>query len=108
MLCEETANNLLVRSPPFAREILQKQDKLRSVWTLLLEYIRSKDTKLETAEQLHKFSRDAVEMEDRLQSKRAALSNELGKDPKHACSLLVKHEVFENEIAQLQDQLKVR
>ncbi|KAI1720497.1 spectrin repeat domain-containing protein [Ditylenchus destructor] len=106
VLCEETANNLLVRSPPFAREILQKQDKLRSVWTLLLEYIRSKDTKLETAEQLHKFSRDAVEMEDRLQSKRAALSNELGKDPKHACSLLVKHEVFENEIAQLQDQLK--
>uniref|UniRef100_A0A915EMN4 Spectrin beta chain n=1 Tax=Ditylenchus dipsaci TaxID=166011 RepID=A0A915EMN4_9BILA len=106
VLCEQTANTLLVKSPPFAREILQRQDKLRSVWTLLLEYLQSRDGKLQAAEQLHKFSRDALEMDERLREKRAIMSRELGRDAKQACSLILKHEVFENEVTQLHDSLK--
>lgn len=107
VLCEQTANQLLMRSPPFSREILQRQDKLRSVWTLLLEYMESRDEKLQAAEQLHKFNRDVGEMEERIREKFAVLSNELGRDAKQACSLILKHEVFEHELNQLHEQLKV-
>ena len=38
-LCETAANSILRRNPPFARDILKRQEKLRSVWTLLVDYI---------------------------------------------------------------------
>lgn len=107
VLCEQTANNLLVRSTPFSRDILQRQDKLRSVWTLLLEYVESRDGKLAAAEQLHKFNRDVNETNERLREKKLGLSNELGRDIKQAENLIQKHDVFENEIKQLHEQLKV-
>lgn len=107
VLCEKTAHQLLNRSPPFSREILQRQDKLRYVWTLLLEYIESRDGKLQSAEELHKFNRDVDEMQERIREKFSTLPNELGRDAKQACNLILKHEVFEHELNQLNEKLKV-
>lgn len=104
--CEESTQFLIDCSPLFSREILQRQDKLRYAWTLLLEYIESRDRKLQAAEQLHKFNRDVDEMQDRIREKFSTLSNELGRDAKHACSLILKHEVFEHELNQLNEKLK--
>jgi spectrin beta len=98
VLCEQTADNLLKRSPPFARDILKRQEKLRSVWALLLDYMESRGRKLDVAEELHKFNRDVEEMHERLATKRNALPNELGRDTKQVHNLFLKHEVFENEV----------
>lgn len=107
VLCEQSANNLLLQSPPFARDILIRQEKLRAVWTLLLECMESREGKLAAAEQLHKFNRDVNETNDRLREKQMGLSTELGRDTKHADSLIQKHVVYENEVTQLHEQLKV-
>ena len=64
VLCEQAANSILRRNPPFAKEILKKQEKLRSVWRLLLDYIMSREQKLTAAEELHLFNRDVAEQEE--------------------------------------------
>uniref|UniRef100_A0A914XIB6 Spectrin alpha chain n=1 Tax=Plectus sambesii TaxID=2011161 RepID=A0A914XIB6_9BILA len=105
-LCETAANNLLKRSPPFSRDILQRQEQLRAVWSLLLDYIESRDHKLDAAEELHRFNRDVAENEERIQEKRAAIPEDLGRDIKQVHSLWLKHEAFENELVAMGQQLQ--
>lgn len=113
VLCEQSANNLLGTlgnsgcPPTFARDVLKRQEKLRSVWNLLLDYLESRATKMGAAENLHKFNRDIHEMHERLGEKRAAMSADYGRDTKQVYQLILQHEVFENELAQLHEQLKV-
>uniref|UniRef100_A0A158QA40 Spectrin beta chain n=1 Tax=Enterobius vermicularis TaxID=51028 RepID=A0A158QA40_ENTVE len=102
--CETTANSLLKRSPPFARDILKRQEKLRSVWTLLLDYIESRDQKLAAAEELHRFNRDIAESHERITEKRAEIPSDLGKDIKQVHSLWLKHEAFENQLSELMEE----
>jgi len=104
--CEKMANELVVKSKPYARDILKKQEKLRSVWTLLLDYMESRGKKLDVAEELHKFNRDVAEMTDRLKEKKRNMPGELGKDTKQVHNLCLKHEVFCNEVKQLHEQLQ--
>ncbi|VDM44604.1 unnamed protein product [Toxocara canis] len=104
--CEAAANSLLKRSPPFARDILKKQEKLRSVWTLLLDYIESRDQKLEAAEELHRFNRDVAESQERIAEKHASIPSELGKDIKQVHSLWLKHEAFEHQLSAMEQQLQ--
>uniref|UniRef100_F1KPH2 Spectrin beta chain n=1 Tax=Ascaris suum TaxID=6253 RepID=F1KPH2_ASCSU len=104
--CEAAANSLLKRSPPFAREILKRQEKLRSVWTLLLDYIESRDQKLDAAEELHRFNRDVAENQERIAEKHASIPSELGKDIKQVHSLWLKHEAFEHQLTAMEQQLQ--
>ncbi|EJD74610.1 beta chain spectrin [Loa loa] len=104
--CESAANALLRRSPPFARDILKRQEKLRSVWSLLLDYIESRDQKLEAAEELHRFNRDVAENQERIAEKQASIPAELGKDIKQVHSLWLKHEAFENQLGAMEQQLR--
>ncbi|KAK0410555.1 hypothetical protein QR680_005192 [Steinernema hermaphroditum] len=109
VLCEESASELLKLggSTPFARDVLDRQEKLRSVWTLLLDYIESREAKLGAASELHKFNRDVAEMMERIEEKRASIPEEVGKDLKQVHKLWLKHEVFENELIAMEGQLKV-
>ncbi|VBB25988.1 unnamed protein product, partial [Acanthocheilonema viteae] len=104
--CESAANALLRRNPPFARDILKRQEKLRSVWSLLLDYIESRDQKLEAAEELHRFNRDVAENQERIAEKQASIPAELGKDIKQVHSLWLKHEAFENQLGAMEQQLR--
>ncbi|VDM97600.1 unnamed protein product [Thelazia callipaeda] len=103
--CEAAANTLLKRNPPFARDILKRQEKLRSVWTLLLDYIQSRDQKLDVAQELHRFNRDVAENQERIAEKQASIPSELGKDIKQVHSLWLKHEAFENQLGAMEQQL---
>jgi hypothetical protein len=95
------SSDLLAKSP-FAREILRCQERVRSEWEKLLEHANSRELKLDSAEELHKFNRDSTELNDRLRQKLGSISDEpFGRDAKHAFSLIVAHEVFEKEITQL-------
>uniref|UniRef100_A0A915PUP8 Spectrin beta chain n=1 Tax=Setaria digitata TaxID=48799 RepID=A0A915PUP8_9BILA len=104
--CESAANALLRRNPPFACDILKRQEKLRSVWSLLLDYIESRDQKLEAAEELHRFNRDVAENQERIAEKQASIPAELGKDIKQVHSLWLKHEAFENQLGAMEQQLR--
>ncbi|VDK61916.1 unnamed protein product [Onchocerca ochengi] len=104
--CESAANALLRRNPPFGRDILKRQEKLRSVWSLLLDYIESRDQKLEAAEELHRFNRDVAENQERIAERQASIPVELGKDIKQVHSLWLRHEAFENQLAAMEQQLR--
>ncbi|ETN74189.1 hypothetical protein NECAME_13133 [Necator americanus] len=78
--CEAAANALLRRNPPFGRDILKKQEKLRSVWTLLLDYIESRESKLAAAEELHRFNQDVLEHEEWVVDKRTNMSRDKGRN----------------------------
>lgn len=69
IMCETSAKALLDRDPPFARDVQQRQEQLRSVWALLLDYIEGRDHKLEAAEEIHRFNRDVAESLARIQVK---------------------------------------
>ncbi|KJH48207.1 spectrin repeat-containing domain protein [Dictyocaulus viviparus] len=79
VICESAANALLRRNPPFGRDILKKQEKLRSVWTLLLDYIESRESKLNAAEELHRFNQDVLEHEEWVADKRANIFHDKGR-----------------------------
>uniref|UniRef100_A0A1I7ZAN4 Spectrin_like domain-containing protein n=1 Tax=Steinernema glaseri TaxID=37863 RepID=A0A1I7ZAN4_9BILA len=108
VLCEESASELLKLSgsTPFARDVLDRQEKLRSVWTLLLDYIESREAKLGAASELHKFNRDVAEMMERIEEKRAGIPEEVGRDLKQVQKLLQKHEVFEHELDAMKTQMR--
>uniref|UniRef100_A0A7E4UVW3 Spectrin beta chain n=1 Tax=Panagrellus redivivus TaxID=6233 RepID=A0A7E4UVW3_PANRE len=103
--CEVMANELVTKAKPYARDIFKRQEKLRSVWTLLADYVDSRGKKLDVAEELHKFNRDVAEMKERLKEKRTAMPSDLGKDVKQAQQLHLKHKNFMHELKQLHDQL---
>ena len=46
-------------------------------------------------------------MEERLREKEMALPIDLGRDAKQSYGLILKHEVFENELAQLREEIEV-
>ncbi|WKY08955.1 hypothetical protein Q1695_001825 [Nippostrongylus brasiliensis] len=104
--CEAAANALLRRNPPFGRDILKKQEKLRSVWTLLLDYIESRESKLAAAEELHRFNQDVLEHEEWVADKRANMSRDKGRNMQQAKSLAQKHETLEKEVAGMEPQLQ--
>ncbi|KAE9418301.1 hypothetical protein Angca_009245, partial [Angiostrongylus cantonensis] len=104
--CEAAANALLRRNPPFGRDILKKQEKLRSVWTLLLDYIESRESKLAAAEELHRFNQDVLEHEEWVADKRANISRDKGRNMQQAKSLSQKHETLEKEVAGMHSQLQ--
>ncbi|MFH4975130.1 hypothetical protein AB6A40_001839 [Gnathostoma spinigerum] len=103
--CENAANALLKRNPPFARDILKRQEKLRSVWNLLLDYIESRDEKLKAAEELHAFNRDVAEKQERIAEMHSSIPSELGKDIKQVHALWLKHEAFENQLGAMEGEL---
>lgn len=74
---------------------------------MLLDYIESRDQKLEAAEELHRFNRDVAENQERIADKHAAIPSELGKDIKQVHSLWLKHEAFENQLGAMEQQLQV-
>ncbi|CAD6193236.1 unnamed protein product [Caenorhabditis auriculariae] len=104
--CEAAANAILRRNPPFSRDILKKQEKLRSVWTLLLDYIESRETKLGAAEELHRFNRDVNEFEQWMADKISNMPRDLGRDIKHIHSLWQQHEALDKEIKNAEPRLK--
>ncbi|VDK78440.1 unnamed protein product [Cylicostephanus goldi] len=106
--CEAAANALLRRNPPFGRDILKKQEKLRSVWTLLLDYIESRESKLAAAEELHRFNQDVLEHEEWVHDKRSNMSKDMGRNIQQAKSLSQKHETLEKEVAGMEPRLQVR
>lgn len=67
MTCEALARSLLAREPPFEMEIRDRQDQLRSVWANLLDCIEQRERKLEVAEEIHCFNRDAADALCRIQ-----------------------------------------
>lgn len=66
-MCESSAKTLLEREPPFANEVQQRQEQLRSAWSLLLDYIENRDQKLAAAEEIHRFNRDVADSLARIQ-----------------------------------------
>ncbi|CAI4223262.1 unnamed protein product [Auanema sp. JU1783] len=103
--CEAAANSILRRNPPFAQDILKKQEKLRSVWTLLLDYIESRQQKLNAAQELHRFNRDVGEHEEWVAEKMGQMNGDLGRDVKQVHSLYQQHETVEHEIVNMEPRL---
>ncbi|CAJ0573596.1 unnamed protein product, partial [Mesorhabditis spiculigera] len=103
--CEQAANSILRRNTPFARDVLKRQERLRTVWHLLVEYMESREQKLKAAEELHRFNRDVAEHEQRVAEKLSNMPTELGRDVKQVHSLWQAHETFEKQLVDMKARL---
>ncbi|CAI2353897.1 unnamed protein product [Caenorhabditis sp. 36 PRJEB53466] len=104
--CETAANAILRRNPPFARDVVKRQEKLRKSWNLLCEYIEARTAKLAVAEELHRFHRDVDEFEQWMADKMANMPRDLGRDVKHVHSLWQQHEALDKETQNAEPRLK--
>lgn len=51
--------------------------------------------RLKSAEELHRFNRDAMLMSERIREKLEGIPKDLGRDAKHVCSLITANEILE-------------
>uniref|UniRef100_A0A915MQF7 Uncharacterized protein n=1 Tax=Meloidogyne javanica TaxID=6303 RepID=A0A915MQF7_MELJA len=105
---ENEANILSKKVPEHAREVLQGQNRLHTLWELINEYIEQREASLAQAGLLYRFLRDSEELEERVREKELTLPKDLGRDAKQSYGLILKHEVFENELAQLKEEIEVK
>ena len=102
-VCESLARRL-ENSP----EVTATQGKINQEWMALIEAIQDRDTKLESAGDIHRFNRDVSEALSRIAEKSAIVSSQdTGRDLKAVQSLIRKHEAFENDLVALEAQLQV-
>ncbi|KAI6229996.1 Spectrin repeat-containing domain protein [Aphelenchoides fujianensis] len=106
VLCEQVANDLLQRGTPFARDVLRRQEKLRTAWSLLLEYIDSRAHKLDAAANLHRFNQQCADLHEKLTEKRVTLPVEFGRSVKEVSNLILKHQTFARELEQMHHELE--
>ena len=107
VLCEEVANELLRRGTPYVRDVLSRQEKLRSAWSLLLEYIDARAHKLVAAGQLHSFNRRCADLHEKLTEKRVTLPTNYGRDAKQVAAMMHNHQIFRAEVNQMHGELQV-
>ena len=107
VLCEQAVAQLLARGPAFAAQVVRRQEELRTAWSLLLDYIETREKKLAAAEEIHRFNRDAAELLARIQQKSTAIgaNGDLGRDVQSAHLLTKKHEALLHELNGMQEQL---
>uniref|UniRef100_A0A914LZG0 Uncharacterized protein n=1 Tax=Meloidogyne incognita TaxID=6306 RepID=A0A914LZG0_MELIC len=103
---ENEANILSKKVPEHAREVLQGQNRLHTLWELINEYIEQREASLAQAGLLYQFLRDSEELEERVREKELTLPKDLGRDAKQSYGLILKHEVFENELVQLKEEIE--
>ena len=91
-----------------SNEVKETQARITQEWMSLIEAIQDRDTKLESAGDIHRFNRDVSEALSRIGEKSAIVSSQdLGRDLKAVQSLIRKHEAFENDLVALEAQLQV-
>ncbi|CAD5225498.1 unnamed protein product [Bursaphelenchus okinawaensis] len=109
VLCGKAATDLQSKVQPgseYSRDILKKQEKLRSAWSLLWQYINSKAARLDAAGEIHEFNQNVQDLLERMIEKRITLSTDYGRDKKQVYDLITKNEVVRNEVEQYHEQLK--
>ncbi|KAI6237537.1 hypothetical protein M3Y95_00275500 [Aphelenchoides besseyi] len=106
VMCEKVANDLLQRGTTYARDVLRRQEKLRTAWSLLLEYIDSRAHKLDAAGELHQFNQQCADLHEKLTEKRVTLPVDYGRDPQQVSNLILKHQVFARELEQMHHELQ--
>ncbi|KAI3422187.1 hypothetical protein GPALN_012720 [Globodera pallida] len=105
---EEAAADLLGRADDkLAQNVTETGDKLRTLWAQMGQLTQRRGLMLEGAEQTHRLRREAEVLAERIREKTCGIPTELGRDAKHAYSLMLSNEVFENEVAQLHEQLEL-
>ncbi|CDW52048.1 protein sma d; protein sma c; protein sma b [Trichuris trichiura] len=106
-MCEASAQALLEKRPPFARDVVERRQRLAAAWSALLDCIQARDQHLHDAEEIHRFNRDCSDAMSRIMEKSEAIPRDLGKDMVAVKSLLRRHDAFENELVALEAQLQV-
>jgi len=107
--CESLAKRLdTLDKDASSMDVKEMQASLMEEWMALIEAIQERDTKLESAGEIHRFNRDIAEALSRIGEKSAILeTNDTGRDTKSAQSHLRRHEGFENDLVALEAQLQV-
>ncbi|CAI8040975.1 Spectrin alpha chain, non-erythrocytic 1 [Geodia barretti] len=87
--------------------ISEQQDSLNARWEELNSLAEERRKLLAGAEQVHRFVRDAVETNDRMNEKaKALLTDDLGKDLASVEALIRKHEELERDISAIDAKLE--
>ncbi|GFT80923.1 spectrin beta chain, non-erythrocytic 5 [Nephila pilipes] len=105
--CEELAVKLTANDTSYSSKIEQRQQHLRSAWSVLLDNIEARDQKLQAAGEIHRFNRDVADALSRIQEKYASIPEDLGRDLNSVQNLIRKHEGFENDLVALEAQLQI-
>ena len=105
-MCEGLAKRL--DNSDSSNSVKEIQTSINDEWMSLIEAIQDRDSKLESAGDIHRFNRDVAEALSRISEKSAIVSSQdFGRDLKAVQSLIRKHEAFENDLVALEAQLQV-
>ena len=78
----------------------------RAMWRQLQDQISSRNERLESAAEIHKFTNDLDDLMDRIEQKEGSLSmDDVGKDAGTVQVLQRKHEVFEHELKPMETEV---
>ncbi|XP_023313664.1 spectrin beta chain, non-erythrocytic 1 isoform X1 [Trichogramma pretiosum] len=123
--CQVLAKKLIANESPYIQDIEKRQEQLGNdeddpvlqvnlrhkliceSWQHLLKLVRNREQRLQAAGEIHRFHRDVAEALSRIQEKKAALPEELGRDLNSVLALIRRHEGFENDLVALEAQLQV-
>ncbi|XP_031782461.2 spectrin beta chain, non-erythrocytic 1 isoform X3 [Nasonia vitripennis] len=105
--CQVLAKKLIANESPYIQDIEKRQEQLGESWQHLLKLVRNREQRLQAAGEIHRFHRDVAEALSRIQEKKAALPDDLGRDLNSVLALIRRHEGFENDLVALEAQLQV-
>ncbi|KAJ8678764.1 hypothetical protein QAD02_014551 [Eretmocerus hayati] len=123
--CQVLAKKLIANESPYIQDIEKRQEQLGKdeddpvlevaqlhaqvceSWQHLLKLVRNREQRLQAAGEIHRFHRDVAEALSRIQEKKAALPDDLGRDLNSVLALIRRHEGFENDLVALEAQLQV-
>lgn len=101
----ETCDVLINAGHHDKARIAAYKDNVNLAWDDLLELIDNRSKELEASYERHKFLHDCADTLERINEKKAEMSDELGRDAKTVASLQRRHQTFENDLISLGDQV---
>lgn len=101
----DTCDALINAGHHDAPKIAEYKDNVNEAWGDLIELIDTRSQELKASLARHKFLHDCSDTLERINEKKAEMSDELGRDAKTVASLQRRHQTFENDLISLGTQV---
>ncbi|XP_055497034.1 spectrin beta chain, non-erythrocytic 5 [Leucoraja erinacea] len=104
--CETLVNVLVEKGHLQSKEIVQRLNLLRDLWSSLQKQIHKRGQKLRDAAEFHKCSQDLADALTNIEEKRKSIPDDIASDRQSVQAQLHVHEGLEHELPGVEQQLQ--
>ncbi|EDV19636.1 uncharacterized protein TRIADDRAFT_33212, partial [Trichoplax adhaerens] len=104
---KDLSDALIHEESPIQDQVKTARVSVMQSWTVLREEIKKRGENLESAATTHRLYMDLTDIQHQIDSKRAVLRQDVGRNLNAVLSLLRQHELFLNSVQALEDKVKV-